>query len=102
MSWFSRFHPEKLPSAIERYVKEVNRVTGVLDAHLAEQKGDNGPWLVGNKMTYADLAFVPWQRLITFVAAKEEYDADKYPHMKKWLDHMLELDSVKKAIEEGS
>lgn len=32
-------------------------MTGVLDAHL---KKSGGEWLVGDKCTYADLAFVPW------------------------------------------
>lgn len=32
-------------------------MTGVLDAHL---KKSGGEWLVGEKCTYADLAFVPW------------------------------------------
>jgi glutathione S-transferase len=33
------------------------RSGGVLDAHL---KKSGGEWLVGEKCTYADLAFVPW------------------------------------------
>lgn len=32
-------------------------MTGVVDAHL---KKSGGEWLVGEKCTYADLAFVPW------------------------------------------
>lgn len=32
-------------------------MTGVIDAHL---KKSGGEWLVGEKCTYADLAFVPW------------------------------------------
>ncbi|OGE54561.1 hypothetical protein PENARI_c006G11891 [Penicillium arizonense] len=46
-TWFARFHPEKLPSATERYVNEVLRVTGVLEE-------------VGGKCTYADSSFVTW------------------------------------------
>ncbi len=46
--WFRMFHAEKIPSAIERYAKEVNRVTGVLETHLAKQKvnaAGDGPWV---------------------------------------------------------
>ena len=50
-----RIHPEKIPSAVERYQKEIVRVFGVLDSVLAKQ-----PWLVGDKCSVADLAFVPW------------------------------------------
>jgi len=36
-------------------VKEVARVTGVLETHLSKQPaGQDGPWLVGGKMSYAD------------------------------------------------
>jgi glutathione S-transferase len=50
-----RYHPEKVPSAIERYQKEMLRVLGVLESVLSKQ-----PWLVGDKMTVADLSFVPY------------------------------------------
>jgi glutathione S-transferase len=46
---------EKLPSAQERYQKEIIRVLGVLESVLSKQE-----WLVGNKFTIADLSFFPW------------------------------------------
>ncbi len=52
--WFLRYHPEKVPSAVERYKKEIDRVIGVLDGVLSKQQ-----WLVGGKLTIADLSFVP-------------------------------------------
>lgn len=102
VAWFKRFHPEQVPSAIERYVKEVNRVTGVLDGHLAREKekhGGEGPWLVGNKLSYADFAFIPWQSGTSRLCGKEEYDEDKYPSMKEWLDKMTSREAVKKVME---
>lgn len=42
---------------LDRYGSEIWRVTSVLDAHLQKSGGE---WLVGEKCTYADLAFVPW------------------------------------------
>ena len=53
--WFQKLHPEKIPSAIERYNNEIKRVFGVLDAVLSKQK-----YLVGDKVTIADLSFIPW------------------------------------------
>jgi len=62
--WFTKYHSEQIPSAQERYYNEIKRVTSVLDGHLKKQpKGADGPWLVGDKFSYADLAFVPWQHL---------------------------------------
>jgi glutathione S-transferase len=103
-TWFKKFHPEKIPGAIERYVKEVNRVSGVLDGYLAEQEKENagspgydGPWLVGNKLSYADLAFISWQRVLSKVAEKDDYDENNFPHLKKWLDNIGSRESVKIA-----
>ena len=107
LAWFKRLHPENVPSAIERYVKEINRVTGVLDGHLAKQKeehggssaGGDGPWLVGNKLSYADIAFIPWQIRVPRALGKEEYDVDNYPNVKEWLDKMTSREAVRKVLE---
>lgn len=97
--FFKRYHSEKLPSAIERYTKEINRVTSVLEAHLASQKqgADDGPWLVGNKLSYADLSFFMWQMMGPMGCTKEEYDPEAYPNVKGWLERMNARESVKGA-----
>ncbi|KAF2163803.1 hypothetical protein M409DRAFT_37193 [Zasmidium cellare ATCC 36951] len=104
-SWFKTFHAEKLPSAIERYVKEINRVTGVLDTHLSKQndkygKAGNGPWLVGDKLSYADVSFVMWQYLVTELPGfKGDVNMDEYPFAKDWLGRLLEVEGMKSVIE---
>ncbi|KAK0623681.1 glutathione S-transferase Ure2-like protein [Immersiella caudata] len=102
-AWFKSFHHEALPSAVERYVKEVNRVTAVLEGILkGEQQKfpevEGGPWLVGGKYSYADLAFVSWQTIVEKVLSKEEFDSEKYPEVKGWIGRMLEREGVKKAF----
>ena len=52
--WFSVFHPEKIPSAIERYQNEIKRVFSVLESVLSKRE-----WLVGNKVSIADISFIP-------------------------------------------
>ncbi|VUC24045.1 unnamed protein product [Clonostachys rosea] len=98
-SWFKMFHKEPIPSAIERYIGEVKRVSGVLNTFLEKQAKEagssDGPWLVGQKVTYADLAFLPWQWLIKVALTKEEYDAEEYPALKNWLDRMEAREGVK-------
>lgn len=101
-SWFKKFHHEKVPSAIERYVKEINRVTGVLEGHLSRQKvaadGD-GPWLVGGKCSFADLAWIPWQVIVTAIIQPEDgYTVEDYPHVKNWLDRMMARPGVQKGM----
>ncbi|KAE8148681.1 glutathione S-transferase [Aspergillus avenaceus] len=108
MVWFHKFHSEKLPSALERYANEVKRVTGVLEGFLEKQslvdgknQSEDGPWLVGGKVSYVDLAFVPWQKIVEMLVGKENFDQDLFPIVKGWLEKMLERDSVKKAFEGG-
>ncbi|KAL2040333.1 hypothetical protein N7G274_006776 [Stereocaulon virgatum] len=104
--FFMKYHHEQVPSAIERYTNEVKRVSGVLDAFLAQQKkehgGSDGPWLVGNKMSYADIAFIPWQKGVVMTLKKDQYDSDDYPHVKEWLGNMTALETVKKVYENAS
>jgi len=61
-AWFQKFHSEKIPSAIERYDNETKRVFGVLESVLA--KCPSG-YLVGDKATVADLAFITWNKSAT-------------------------------------
>ncbi|KAK1751374.1 glutathione S-transferase [Echria macrotheca] len=96
-AWFKKFHHEQLPSAVTRYVDEINRVTGVLERVLSE-KGVAEPWLVGNKYSYADLVFISWQTIIERLVEKSEYDIDNYPHVKAWVGRILAREAVKKGL----
>lgn len=63
--WFMKYHQEKLPSAIERYQKEILRVLGVLESVLSKQE-----WLVGGKLTVADISFITYVPLSCFVSRR--------------------------------
>lgn len=67
-------------------------MASILDSHLA-----NRTWLVGDKCTYADLAFVMWNPQVPFILkeAKDPWDPAKYPNFKRWQEAMLARDSVK-------
>lgn len=100
--WFNLYAPERIPLAVERYAKEINRVTAVLEGHLAKQEegeGEGGRWLVGGKCSYADIAFIAWQVTVARVAKPEEYSVEKYPHVKAWLDRMLEREGTKRGYD---
>jgi GST-like protein len=74
---FSQYAPEKLPYAIERYVKETNRLYGVLDRRLAQHE-----FLGGAQYSIADMAsypwIVPWQR--------QQQDLNEFPALKRWFE----------------
>lgn len=101
--WFKKYHPEPVPSALQRYVDEVNRVSGVVNDYLASRTvapGGDGPWLVGEKCSYADLAWSTWQIMVTKIIHKEDgYDVERFPVLKDWLDRMFKRESVRKVIE---
>lgn len=104
-AWFKKFHHERLPSAIERYVKEAHRVTAVLEGHLTRQRekfgeeavaASGGPWLVGNKCSYVDLAWVSWQLILPMVVAAEDgLDLGQYPVAADWVARMNKRESVR-------
>ncbi|KAL1857571.1 hypothetical protein VTK73DRAFT_8034 [Phialemonium thermophilum] len=95
-NWFSYAHPEKLPSAIERYANEIRRVTGVLDAHLAKH---GTPFLVGDRATYADLMFVPYYKSVPFVIAPE-IDLAEYRTFYAWLERLYARPAVAQVMGE--
>ncbi|KAG9982460.1 glutathione S-transferase, partial [Aureobasidium melanogenum] len=84
--WFNIYHETKIDSAVERYSKEIKRVLTVLDKHLKQQGTE---YLVGDKYTYADLSFIPWQMLLPFIFG-EQSDAfhaeieKELPHYWAW------------------
>lgn len=100
--WFEKYHHERLPSALERYAKEVARVTGVLEGHLGRQEGEagDGPWLVGGRFSYADLAFLSWQRVLPMILGKEVYDPDEFPLVKGWVRRMVARPALEKVLAE--
>ncbi|KAI1381829.1 glutathione S-transferase II [Hypoxylon crocopeplum] len=96
--WFMVLHHEKLPSAIERYQNEVRRVHGVLDGWL--QRDGGRQWLVGDKMTYADLAFTTWNdRSDDLLECAPEDKFRGFPHVQAWRERMTSRPSWKTTIE---
>ncbi|KAF2873125.1 glutathione S-transferas-like protein [Massariosphaeria phaeospora] len=102
-AWFIKLHPEKLPSAIERYTKEIERITAVLEGHLAQEKeksgaGSSGPWLVGGRISYADVAFLSWQVIIQSVV-KEGFDQSKFPLVDEWVKKMQKREVIEEVMD---
>ena len=100
-----QYHPEKIPSVLERYRNEIIRVTGVIDAHLTKTGTE---YLVGDKLTFADLMFAPWNQLALGDLMgpdggigrefREKEWPEKYPKAYAWHQKLLQKDSVKKAF----
>jgi glutathione S-transferase len=95
-AWFSNFHKEKLPSAEERYAAEIKRVLGVIDAHLTKQQT---PYLVGEKCTYADLAWVSWNSALGWLVPDLNLEKE-LPVFAAWNKRLMERPVVKKVLAE--
>lgn len=57
-------------------------------------------WLVGDKCTYADLAFVMWNLNIEYVLKDrpDGWNIADYPNFKRWHEAILARDSLKKVL----
>jgi GST-like protein len=71
---FSRYAPEKIPYAVERYVKETHRLYKVLDRRLADRE------FVAGAYSIADMAAYPW---VVPHEAQGQTLAD-FPHLHRW------------------
>ncbi|KAL2365327.1 hypothetical protein RJZ56_001707 [Blastomyces dermatitidis] len=91
--WFTVLHHEKIPSVIERYQNQVRRVLEVLNGVLEGKQ-----WLVGDKCTYADLSFMPWNNRLDLLLESPDPLAP-YPNVQAWQRRMEARDSWKKAME---
>lgn len=72
-------------------------MTKVLDGVLAK---NGGAALVGGKVTYADLAFVPWYWLTSFIDKTGELDKELHaqnPAWSKWIGALNARPAVKKT-----
>ncbi|KAF2503083.1 glutathione S-transferase [Lophium mytilinum] len=94
-AWFQYLHPEKnLTSAIDRYNNEIKRLVGVIDQHL---KDTGAQYLVGDKCTYADLAFVMWDQFIPAFVKDWDFKTEA-PDFAAWNDRVVARPAVQKAL----
>jgi GST-like protein len=90
---FLLYAPEKIPYALDRYAKEVNRLYGVLDAQLAR----TGRYVAGGEYTIADIAIFPWIRTHK---AQQVALAD-FPQVRRWYDSVFERPAVRRGLDLG-
>ena len=82
---------EQIPYARTRYVNEVRRLLGVLDARLAAREFIAGAYSV------ADIACYPW----VHIADRVEVSLDRFDHVRRWADRIAARPAVKRAYERG-
>ncbi len=90
---FLLYAPQKIPYALERYAKEVNRLYGVLDGQLAR----TGAFVAGADYSIADMAIFPWVR--TWKA--QQVPLDDFAHVKSWYERLMQRPAVRLGIDLG-
>lgn len=86
---FNNYAPEKIPYAIDRYVKETERLYGVLDERLA------GRVFIADDYSIADMACYPW------IVPHERHGQklDDFPNLKRWFLAIGQRPAVLRAYE---
>jgi GST-like protein len=89
---FSRYAPQKIPYAMDRYVNETNRLYGVLDRRLALE-----PFLAGD-YSIADMAAYPW------IAPHEAQGQNlkDFPNLERWFNVIGARPAVARAYAAGA
>jgi len=75
---FVQYAPEKIPYAIERYVRETNRLYGVLNRHL---EGRN---YIADNYSIADMACYPW----IVPHQRQQQTLEDFPNLQRWFENI--------------
>ena len=84
---FGLYAPEKLPYAIDRYVRETARLYQVLDNRLADREFITGEYSIADMACYPWI--VPWKR--------QQQDLNNFPNVQRWFDAIHARPAVERA-----
>lgn len=88
---FVQYAPERIPYAMERYIKETNRLYGVLNKQLA------GKDYIAGDYSIADMACYPW----IVPHERQQQKLEDFPHLKDWFERMAARPAVQRAYEKA-
>jgi GST-like protein len=92
LNWrFNQYAPEKIAYAIDRYVKETNRLYGVLNQQL------EGREYIAEAYSIADMACYPW--IVPY--ERQQQKLEDFPHLQRWFTAMQRRPAVVRAYEKG-
>lgn len=86
---FSRYAPEPIPYAIDRYRKETERLYSVLDHRLQQRE------FIAGTYSIADIASYPW----IVPHARQGIKLEEFPDLKRWFDTIGARPAVKRAYD---
>jgi GST-like protein len=84
---FVQYAPEKIPYAMERYIRETNRLYGVLNQRLADRE------FIAGGYSIADMASYPW----IVPHARQQQRLEDFPHLRRWFETVGARPAVQRA-----
>jgi len=88
---FGVYAPSRIPYAIDRYVKETNRLYGVLNKRLADREFMAGHYSI------ADMATYPW----VVPHERQGQKLEDFPHLKRWFESIKSRPAVVRAYDKA-
>lgn len=85
---------DQLAYGIKRFVGEVDRLSGVLDAQLSVNE-----YLGGQQYSIADMVTWPWAMLIGRMIDEKAWET--FPHLKRWVDEVRARPGVERGFRVG-
>lgn len=85
---FCQYAPEKIPYAMQRYVKETSRLYAVLDKHLSD-----GRDYIAREYSIADMACYPW--IVPHAAQGQNFE--DFPHLARWFERIAQRPATVRA-----
>lgn len=84
---FNVYAPDKIPYAIDRYVRETGRLYGVLNKHLENRV------FIADEYSIADMACYPW--IVSH--ERQQQNLDTFPALKRWYEAIASRPATTRA-----
>jgi GSH-dependent disulfide-bond oxidoreductase len=89
---FAHYAPEPLPYAIDRYVRETERLYAVLDRRLQNRD------FIADTYSIADIASYPW--IVPY--ARQGMQLEEFRHLRRWFNAMGARPAVQRAYKKAA
>ncbi len=84
---FNTYAVDKIPYAIDRYVRETSRLYGVLNKHLADRE------FIAGEYSIADMACYPW----IVPHERQSQDLAQFAHLSRWFSAIQARPATQRA-----
>ncbi|QAA93415.1 glutathione S-transferase N-terminal domain-containing protein [Pollutimonas thiosulfatoxidans] len=89
---FNAYAPERVPYAIDRYVRETARLYGVLNKQLADRE------FIGGDYSIADMACYPW----VVPHERQGQNLAEFPALQRWFEAIAARPATIRAYEQAA